>query len=186
MDFLSVSWTDLQEKTFLLAKKVGAESRKPDLIVAIARGGVTIAHILSDFLHLPITTFTISSYKDLKQQSVPKITLNLGDKLHKRNILLVDDVSDTGKTFVRGMAYLRDLGAEHITTAAVFTKPWTTFLPDHHVAEVKEWIMFPYDIRETIEALNSKLSREGKSKEEITNILKGLKIAPQYIRTYLT
>ena len=46
--------------------------------------------------------------------------------------------------------------------------------------------MFPYDIRETIEALNDKLSKEGKSKEEITGILTGLNIAPRYIRAYLT
>ena len=37
--------------------------------------------------------------------------------LKNKKILLVDDISDTGKTFIRGIQYIKSLGAENIKTA---------------------------------------------------------------------
>ncbi len=185
MDFLSISWKNLHTSTFRVAQKIEHEKYHFDLIVAIARGGITIAHIFSDFLKLPVATFTISSYKDLQQTQVPEIKLKLGDKLHNKHILLVDDVSDTGKTFVRGIEYLKELGAESIKTTSLFTKPWTTFTPDYFDREVKEWIIFPYDMRETVEAISKMMKKEGKTKEEIIKRLLGFQIEKLFIEKYL-
>ena len=157
MKYHSVSWNQLHTLTHSLTEKIQKDDIKLDLIVGIARGGLTIAHIASDFLKLPVASFTVSSYKDLKQQDLSDISYHVGGDLHQKNILLMDDVSDTGKTFVRGIKYLEELGAESIITASPFIKPWTKHLPDYYVQEVDEWIVFPYDIRETIEALQKNL-----------------------------
>lgn len=153
MEYHLIKWEQLHNHTFKLAQKIIKDKIKLDLIVSIARGGLTISHILSDFIGLPITTFTISSYQDLKQTKVPKITFKIGNKLHNKNILLVDDVSDSGKTFIRGIEYLKSIGAKDIKTASLFIKPWTKFMPDYHQESTDKWIIFPFDMRETIESL---------------------------------
>ena len=158
MKYLCSNWQELHNLTHTLSEKIEKSKNKYDLIVAVARGGLTISHMLSDFLHLPITTFTVSSYKDFKQTKMSKITLKIGNKLHNKKILLIDDVSDTGKTFIRGIKYLKELGAEEIITASVFIKPWTKFTPDYYVESTDKWIIFPYDLKETITDLKKNTS----------------------------
>lgn len=174
MEFLSLSWKDLEEQVFLLSKEIKKSKEKLDLIVAVARGGLTIAQLLTDFLQLPITSFTVVSYRDLQQESIPKITFKIGSQLNDQRILLVDDISDTGKTFERGIEYLKELGAKKIKTASVLIKPWTTFVPDFYVQKTDRWAIFPYEIKETTEALLKKFRQEGKSKLESAKILKKL------------
>lgn len=186
MEFLTLTWEDFHTKVYDLSQKIEASGNKFDMIVAIARGGLTIAHVASDFLHLPITAFTISSYQDLKQHKNPEVRFKLGESLHKKKILLMDDVSDTGKTFVRAVSYLHELGAEDIKTAAVFLKPWATFTPDFYVAETSSWIIFPYDMRETVESLHKKYREEGITEKDIRAKLRELAIPEQYITRYST
>lgn len=185
MNYFSVSWKQLHSTTHSLTEKILKKGVKLDLIVGIARGGLTIAHIASDFLRLPVASFTISSYKDLKQQKMSDISYHVGGDLKGKHILLIDDVSDTGKTFVRGIKYLADLGAASITTASLYIKPWTNHLPDFYVKSVNEWIVFPYDMRETVEALQTNLLKDGKSTEHISKQLSLIKIPKKYITKYL-
>jgi uncharacterized protein len=184
MQFLSVDWQGLHDRVFKLSEAVEKDNNF-DVIVAVARGGLTISHILSDTLGLPITSFTVSSYRDLKQQENLKVTFKIGNKLENKKILLVDDISDTGTTFIRGINYLHELGATEIKTAALFTKPWTKFVPDYYVEEVDKWIIFPYEGKETVQSLAKKLIKDGKSRTEIKTFLTKLNIHPKYIDKFL-
>jgi len=109
----------------------------------------------------------------------------VGGDLKNKHILLVDDVSDTGKTFVRGIKYLLDLEAASVTTASPFIKPWTKYMPDFYVKQVDEWIVFPYDMRETVEALQTNLLKDGKSIDHIAKQLAIIKIPKKFITKYL-
>ncbi len=185
MKYHSVSWKQLHALTHALSEKIQKRNTKIDLIVGVARGGLTIAHIASDFLMLPVASFTISSYKDLKQQKMSNVDYHVGGDLKGKHILLIDDVSDTGKTFIRGIKYLVEMGAASITTASPFIKPWTKHMPDFYVKQVDEWIVFPYDMRETVEAIQSNLLKEGKTSGEIAKQLSLIKIPKIYIKKYL-
>ena len=185
MNYHSVSWKRLHSLTHSLTEKIQKKQIKLDLIVGIARGGLTIAHIASDFLHLPVASCTISSYKDLKQQELSDISFHIGGDLKNKHILLIDDVSDTGKTFIRGIKYLSDLGAESVLTASPFIKPWTKHIPDFYVKKIDEWIVFPYDMRETVEAIQTNLLKDGKTNELVVRELSLMKIPKKYITRYL-
>ncbi len=184
MEYYSVSWQKLHSTTHSLTEKIQKKANKLDLIVGIARGGLTIAHIASDFLNLPVASFTISSYKDFKQQQMSDISYHVGGDLKGKHILLIDDVSDTGKTFVRGIKYLTELGAASITTASPYIKPWTHHFPDFYVKSVDEWIVFPYDMRETVKAISTMMKRKNITEKEIRQNLIDLHIPRQYINQY--
>jgi len=167
---------------FVLAKKIEGSGQKLDLIVAIARGGMSIAQILSDFLSLPIATFTISSYKDLRQKDLPEISFHVGGNVRGKHILLVDDVSDTGKTFERGIKYLHKLGVSSISTAALLVKPQSKHAPDFFVKKTGAWIVFPYEVKETIVSVTKMMKKEKKTIYEIKNKLRELKIPEGLLR----
>lgn len=168
--FLNITWSDLRNLTFTLFQKIGKTSSHFDLAIAIARGGLTITQLLSDHLKLPIAAFTVESYKNLKQEKLPHITYGLSTPLNGKKILLVDDVCDTGKTFLRGLAYLEELGAKRadIKSASLHYKPHAEVKPDFYVAETSAWVIYPYEVRETIEQLLPLWQKAGVAKAEMT------------------
>ncbi len=179
--FHTVSWKDLHTASFHLAQKIKNSKKNLNLIVAIARGGMTIAQVLSDFLNLPVATFTISSYRDLQQKELSDISFHVGARLENKEVLLVDDISDTGKTFIRGTTYLKELGAHSVTTASLFIKPSTKHIPDFYVQEVTRWVIFPFDMKETIDAIGGKMQKEGKTKEQIKTKLHSIGIPREFV-----
>ncbi len=185
MKYYSITWKQLHKDTHALSQKIHRAGLKVDLIVAIARGGFTIAHMMSDFLHLPVVSFTISSYKDMKQGDLSDITFHVGGDLQNKTILIVDDVSDTGKTFIRGTSYLKELGAHTIITASPYTKPWTKLMPDFSIKETDRWIVFPYDVRETVEAFQNNHQKEGKDINHTKEQLKKIKLPAHFVNHYL-
>ena len=154
MKYYTVSWQKLHKDTYKLATIIEKSGEKFDLIVAMARGGLTISQMLSDFLSLPVASFTITSYKDFQQNKEElKITYKMGNQLTQKKILLVDDVSDSGLTFIHGVKYLQELKAQNIKTAAPYLKTWTKFTPDFYIEKTDKWIIFPTEIKETILAI---------------------------------
>lgn len=150
--FRNVTWPEFFKLTYALGQNILQAQIKFDLIIAIARGGLTISQILSDNLSLPIACFTIESYKDLHQVKLPHITHGLSSKLTGQKILLLDDICDTGKTYLRGLSYLKELGSKKssITTAALFHKPHAKFKPDYFIGSTSAWIILPYEVKETM------------------------------------
>jgi hypothetical protein len=127
-----------------------------------------------------LASFTISSYKDLEKQEVLEISYEVGGSLAGKRVLLVDDVSDSGRTFERGIIHLQKLGATSIKTAAVFVKPTTKHLPDYSLLQTDKWIIFPFDKRETVLSLMKDYKKKGFTIEQIKHNLRELKI-PDYI-----
>lgn len=167
--FLNVTWTDFVTLSFRLGQKIQTSTQSFDLIVTIARGGLTLSQLLSDQLSLPIASFTVQSYRDLQQVKQPQISFGVGGKIEGKKILLVDDVCDTGKTFVRGIAYLEELGAKKsdIATASLHFKPHAEYKPDFYVTETDKWVIYPYEVRETIAQLTSLWKKENISDKEM-------------------
>lgn len=185
--FLKVTWSDFINLSFDLGQKI-QRAANPDLIVAIARGGLTLSQLLSDQLSLPIASFTVQSYRDLKQVKKPDISFGVGGEIRGKKILLVDDVCDTGKTFVRGVAYLQELGAkkEDITTASLHHKPHAEYTPDFYVSKTDKWVIYPYEVRETITTLSSLWQKEGATNEEMKKRFLTFKIPDYLINAHIT
>jgi uncharacterized protein len=159
----------------LLAQKLAAaimnHSPKFDEIVAISRGGLTLGHMLSDFLQLPVSTFAIQSYHDIQKQGTVTITQELGKSIVGKRVLLVDDVSDSGKTFERATAYIKSCKPAEITTVAMFFKPHSSFRPDYYVKQTSRWIIFPYEPTEMIINITKSMTEKGVSKADIQDFL---------------
>lgn len=181
IEYLPVSWNTYHAHARVLAEAILASGNPIDEIVAIARGGLSLGHILSDLLDIPISTFAIQSYEDIQDQGEVKITQGVQTEIEGKHILVVDDVADSGKTLVRAREYLEAFKPKKITTATIFYKPHSVYKPDFFAEETSKWILFPTEIRETISYFFKAMHKDGKSIEETRTFLQSLHYTPEQI-----
>lgn len=183
MNYHVVSWSKLHSELFTLSQIISKDKAEFDLIIVIARGGLTVGHLLSDFLHLPVASLTISSYQSINKRHKPIVLCDVGANMTGKKILLVDDVSDTGKTFIHALAHIKKLGAKHVKTASIHIKPNTSLIPDYYVKKIDAWAIYPFETRETIEGLAKHWKKES-TPSTILKRLEKLHFSKKYIRAF--
>ena len=116
---------------------------KPDAIVAIARGGLTLAHHLAEIFDIR-EVFAINAISYDKTQKKEKIDIFNIPNLHGyKNILIVDDISDSGDTFIEVLNLLKKKYPDlNFKTLSIFYKPTSKFKPDFYFKKTDEWIRF--------------------------------------------
>ncbi len=124
-----------------LAKEI--KGYKPDVILAIARGGMTFGHFLAEALDMrDLYSLNSIHYDEIKKLDYIKI-FNIPDLSQKRKVLIVDDIVDSGETVAEVKKIL--LGRfPHLKLkiASIFYKEKALLRPDFTAKEATEWIEF--------------------------------------------
>lgn len=156
-----ISANELLRDSFCLAEQIHLSDFKPDFVIGIWRGGAPVGVYVQEYLqYVGIATehFSICtrSYTDIEKQG--QIQVQALDPLISQanpgdNILLVDDVFDSGRTI---QAILAELSAQsnlsetcNIKVACPWYKPnrnLTSRRPDFYLRETAEWLVFPHEL----------------------------------------
>lgn len=99
--------------------------------------------------------------------------------------LLADDVADTGSSLILARDHVLSAGAKEVRIATLYYKPWSRIKPEYYVAETDAWIIFPHEIRETIEKLVGRLIGEGMKKDDVKNFLLTIGIKEKLLNYFL-
>ncbi|ACP25249.1 xanthine phosphoribosyltransferase [Sinorhizobium fredii NGR234] len=142
-----VSWDQFHRDARALAWRLADNGQEWRAMVCITRGGLVPAAIISRELNIRmIETVCIASYHDYDTQGQMKVLKGIAPEIAKdggEGVLIVDDLTDTGKTAAEVRAMLPKA---HF--AAVYAKPKGRPLVDTFVTEVSQdtWIYFPWDM----------------------------------------
>lgn len=185
--FEVATWDHIYNMLIELADKVRANGFKPDMLVGISRGGWLPTRVLSDLLENPhIASVGAEFYVGIYEKNrEPFLTQPLSVDASDKKILLVDDVVDTGKSAMLIKSYLTQKGVQEIRLLTLYYKPWSIVKPDFYSKETSDWIVFPWEIKETLRKLlekckgktelvresTSRLIRDGVSEELIERFL---------------
>jgi len=142
-----ISWRDLGLLTKALVDKV-KKGERPDVVVGIARGGLIPAMVIADRLRVPLDIINIKSYRALGVKGTLKVYDVMYEDIADRKVLIVDDVADTGETFLFVSEHMMKKGARVVILASIFLKPWSRVRPNYFVEETDEWIVFPWELGE--------------------------------------
>ena len=132
------------------AKKMAKQIKDefdPEVILAVARGGLTLGHSLAVALENR-NLFTLNSihYEDTNKLDTIQI-FNVPDLSRYTKILLVDDIIDSGESMVEiKRELLKRYPNLDIKIATVFYKEKALLLPEFKVKEAHDWIEFFWDI----------------------------------------
>jgi hypoxanthine phosphoribosyltransferase len=168
------TWNQIYDMLLAQAQKIQGDGYKPDIIVGIARGGLVPSRILADLLETrDFAIITIEYYVGITQKSKePVLKQCLHTQLPDKKVLLVDDVSDGGRSLQLAKKHLQEQGAKEIRIATVYCKPGTITMPDYFEKETSHWIVFPWEARETMVKIMQKAEGKRATSKEITNLVK--------------
>jgi len=156
---------ELYKDSFRLGSKILKSRYKPDILIAIWRGGTPIGCCVEEFLringiktdHYPIKT-SAYDHDELKRDIRVEMLEIVAKKVNKNTkILIVDDVYDTGRSIGEVLRTLKELKGidmpENIKVATLHYKPEkneTTKIPDYfiHIKEKDTWLVYPHELED--------------------------------------
>ena len=103
-----VTWQDVESQTQEILRQLQQDNWRPDYVVGLTRGGLVPANLISQYLECPMETLKVSLRDDnqLPESNLWMAEDAFGYEIHdpmasgngRKNILIVDDINDTGAT----------------------------------------------------------------------------------------
>lgn len=144
MDKLQVTWNNFIHAATKLVSQIQPVSPEYDVIMGLTRGGLITAVQLSHALSIPLFTF---DPHNLNTEGKPRNYLELPiSPAIVRRVLVVDDISDTGKTLNKVVKFLSNRGFYCDTATVYFNEARTVHIPKYVVHKSgNKWVVFPYE-----------------------------------------
>lgn len=142
-----VTWDDLDRLTADLATQL--EGRHFEVLLAIARGGLVPAGMLAYRLGVrEILVAAVAAYDDHGNMAPTPRVIHFppDERFRDRDVLVVDEVWETGNTAVLVAELVRQAGGRP-TTAVLHYKPGRSLVtqaPDLHAVTTDQWVVYPY------------------------------------------
>jgi len=173
LEFEIPTWEHIYELLLNLANQIRRANFKPDIIVGVSRGGWPPARIMSDLLENPeLANVKAEFYLGVAEtKGEPVITQPVSVSVKGKKVLVVDDVADTGKSLALVREHLKEQGAIEVKIATIYYKPWSIVTPDWFEKKTNQWIIFPWERKETVRRILEKCKKHGKTVEEVKETL---------------
>ena len=128
-----ITENEVEERAKEMAEQISRdyEGRVPH-IICVLKGGVFFATELSKYITVPVTMdfMSVSSYgNDTKSSGVVKIIKDLDEPIEGRDILVVEDIMDSGRTLSYLLNLLRDRKPASLRLATLLDKPDRRVVP---------------------------------------------------------
>jgi hypoxanthine phosphoribosyltransferase len=157
-DKLVETWESMDAKTYQLADLIAGRCKKDGLcfdnMVIIPKGGYHLGSLLPEMLgfrnnqllHTSVQTYIEGTHRRSGEYELGQMPAEA--ELLGKDLLVVDDVWDSGKTLSFVKKYLLDHGAKSVKIAVVYYKPKKSLVagePDFYVAETDKWVAHPWE-----------------------------------------
>ena len=142
-----MSWDDLGLGARELARAVHDDGYRPDMVLAIARGGLLVAGALAYALGVKNTfTMNVEFYTGVDERlELPMLLPPVPDLVDfaETRVLIADDVADTGATLALVQEFCAGKVAE-VRCAVLYEKPRSTVRCEYVWRRTDRWITFPW------------------------------------------
>jgi hypothetical protein len=126
---------------------------EPDVVVALARGGWFAGRCVCDFLGLDdLTSLKMEHYVGTAEATgEPEVRYPMPEgSVEGKNVLVVDDIADTGGSIERAYEYVSERDAGEVRTATLQLLGTSSFQPDYVGERLTEWawVVYPWNFIE--------------------------------------
>ncbi len=172
-----VSWEEIEDWCKSLSDKI-ISGQIPDAVIGMSRGGLVPARIISDKLlrkelyAVKTEHWGLTASKD----GTAKLKQGLSSDIRGMNVLIVDDITDTGQSMKVALDYVRSQSPKSVKTAAMLHISHSEFTPDYFAKEISDsqwtWFIFPWNVFEDVMNLTEKVLREPMTVNQIKKELR--------------
>lgn len=145
-----LTWETFGAATDELATQIHNSGFDPEIVIAVARGGMIPGGALTYSLGVKLTdAINVEFYTDVEETLPDPVLLAPmldTDSIRGKRILVVDDVADSGRTLALVLKLLRGFGAD-VRSAVLYAKPTTVINPDFVWKATDKWIVFPWSAK---------------------------------------
>ncbi|MFM9919978.1 phosphoribosyltransferase [Lacisediminihabitans sp. H27-G8] len=142
-----LGWDEFGEASRDLAAQVHESGFVPDMVVAIARGGLLLAGSVAYALDVKSCgAINVEFYTGVDLRLAEPVLLSPmldTPSVSGQKVLLVDDVSDSGRTLAMVLELLVKARAD-VRSLCLYSKPQTVLEPDFVWRRTSKWIAFPW------------------------------------------
>ena len=146
-----MSWELFNNLAEKVAQKMKKDDYQPDFMVGLARGGWVLSRVLCDYLgvkdlvSLKVEHWGVTATPD----GTAKIKFPFDIDLSGRDVVVVDDITDTGESMKVAVDYIKTMNPRNIRTATLRHISGGKFTPDYYGDEITwRWVVFPWNIVE--------------------------------------
>jgi uncharacterized protein len=151
-----MTWEELGIGTRELARHIHDDGYRPDMVLAIARGGMLVAASLGYALGVKNTfTMNVEFYTGIDTRlDMPMILPPVPDLVDfaETRVLVADDVADTGATLALVKDFCEGKVAE-VRAAVLYEKSRSTVRCEYVWRRTDRWITFPWSAEPPIAEL---------------------------------
>ena len=120
---------------------------KPEILLAVARGGLTLSHLMAQAFNIRDLYTLNSIHYDGEKKLDSFDVFNIPDLSWANRVLIIDDIVDSGETMKEILFILKDKFPNiEFKIATLFYKNTALIKPDFSIREANEWIDFFWEV----------------------------------------
>ena len=149
-----ITLSEAYDMAYEVSQQLTAASVNFDIVLGISRGSLPPARMICDFLNIKtLTSIQIRHYTgggEAKENVT--ITDSSNVDLDGKNILIVDDVNDSGKTLEAAHKHASSANASLVKTAVLHEKERTSFKADYTGSDLSgwKWLIYQWAVTEDL------------------------------------
>ena len=134
-----ITWLEFGVVVRDLANRITARFQ-PDVILGVARGGIFLGGALAAPMGAEFLPVRVEK-RARDRRAVPTLRV---PEARGKNVLVVDDVTNSGETLVKAKTLARRSGAREVQSAALVVRPGGS-RPEWFALDTAQLIVFPWD-----------------------------------------
>jgi len=143
MKLNELSWRKIESQCRKLVKQIEEANFKPEIIISVGRGGMIPSRIISDMISLnTICMIYTKLYVGINKRNDKPTISSFHHFIHGKNVLIVDDIIDSGLTIEAVIEELQTKKPNALKTACLLCKDHVVRRPSFYAEECKQnhWI----------------------------------------------
>ena len=168
-----VTYDEISKWTLDVSRQIRDSACQPTVIIGLTRGGWVPARLLCDHLHVKKLYAIKTEHWGItaNQDGKALLTQELNANIENENVLIVDDITDTGESLKLATSHVAALHPKEVRTAALLHITHSKTEPDFYSVKVPEeqwtWFIFPWNLHEDLRTLLPKTLLQSKAEDEV-------------------
>jgi hypoxanthine phosphoribosyltransferase len=154
-----LTWDEIAVWTEAVANDIEDDGYFPTVVVGLTRGGWIPARLICDHLKIKKLYAVKTEHWGITASNDGKalLTQELNTNIDGEQVLIVDDITDTGESLSLAVSHIKELNPSEIRTATLLHIEHSKVEPDYYEVEVPEddwtWFIFPWNLHEDLRTL---------------------------------